>query len=144
MKLEFAILAENADRLEDGKLVIFGGDFNFFQVSKVPAAIPFYLVCKFSEKFGESPSGHKFILEIENPAGERKPMALNGIEIGFGESAHPELPSIAHVFTRLIVQFMAVGLYSLYVMVDGNEMARIPVRVDLQPTAENVPSEPQQ
>lgn len=143
MKLEFAILAENADRLEDGRLVIFGGDFNLFQVSQVPATIPFCLVCKLSTARGEPLSGHQFKLEIENPAGERQQMSADGAEIAFGQPPSQQLPSIAHVFTRLIIKFSTVGLYSVYVMVNDTEMARVLLLISLV-GSESEPSESQQ
>jgi hypothetical protein len=131
MKLEFTIIAENADRLEDGRLVIFGGDFNLFQVSKVPATVPFFLVSKISAAFGEPLEGHKYKLEIQNPAGERKPMGLDGVDFAFGVSNTPQLPSIAHVFTKLVVTFKDVGVYTFFVMIDEVEMGSVSVIVRL-------------
>lgn len=131
MKLEYAFFAENADRLEDGRLCIFGADFDTYQVPETPVAIQFRLVLKLSLEAGETYDGHTFGLQITNPAGERTDIGEpSSIEVARKLNATPEMTPVASMFVRLAIRFLNFGVYRIHVLVDGVEAKELRMNID--------------
>jgi hypothetical protein len=130
MKLAYAIFAENADRLSDGRVCIFGGDVDTFTVSQTPATIPFMLVVKLVADDDESLEGHFFGLDVENPEGKRTRIGGDSdMPVRFNKrvSEASGVPPIAHLYIKLIINFLNPGMYYFRIYTDGAEAARLPV-----------------
>ncbi|HEV3021820.1 MAG TPA: hypothetical protein VGX76_05115, partial [Pirellulales bacterium] len=71
MDLEYAMFANNAAPLGDGRLCIFGADFDGVRSDVFPCVVPpFVLIVKMRLNVGENPSGHTLRIELVNPNGE--------------------------------------------------------------------------
>lgn len=124
------MLAENVDRLRDGRLVIYGGDFDTFEVSETPVSITFTLLVKVITEAGESLDGHTFSLELSNPAGVRSQV---GETLPIAFEPRPECPGSLRPGSNLIVRlnttFLNPGVYFFHIVIDGDERAALPVQI---------------
>jgi hypothetical protein len=139
MKLVYAIFAENADRLKDGRLCLFGADFDTFHVEETPVVIPFHLLAKIAFEAGENFEGHSVSLEITNPVGERTSLLHNGaLPMIVTRPKHfpTDTPPFANIHIRLAVNFSNPGIYRFLLLVDDNELTSAPLNIVVAPSSD--------
>ena len=76
MEPVFAFFAQSAGYLKDGRLCIFGADFDSIEASEFPLpAVPFTFVAKLSLNPSEPLEGHTFRVDHIAPEGNRTPLS---------------------------------------------------------------------
>ena len=130
MQLDFAILAQNADATEAGKLHIFGAAFDTLTVPSVPATVaPFMLVLRFAGEPGDIAGTHWVGLSITNPQDETSVIDERK-EFRFEpKPVNSELPSSALVLVTVVVTFQSAGRYSVNISLDGRSVKTLPIHV---------------
>lgn len=125
MKLAYAFLAVNADQLSDGRLCIFGGDFDNIQVQSIPAVATMALVVRFAVFPDESLEGHTARIDVHGPDGTKKDgrqTQLSAVRNSFDESE----PSGINLIANLVINLNHQGKYQVCVNGDGTELGRVP------------------
>jgi hypothetical protein len=128
MELDYAFLAEKASRLDDGKLVVFGGDIDGIATARLPAPFQPTLVAKMTLEEGESRNGHVFSLECTSPSGNR-------VVIVKDQSLDPPpsvegMRSSCGLIATIGIGLKSRGIYRLHLIVDGKELKSLPVMVE--------------
>ena len=131
MELDYAILAERADGLTDGRYCIFGGDADCVEASKLPAPLQFALVARFLLGADEPLDGHTVALAITRPDGKRGDISTAvPLETKRNELDH-EAPSGARVIINMVILVQDPGGYTLHIIGDGTERKAIRIYVKL-------------
>ena len=134
MELDYAFLAERADRLQDGRLVVFGGDADAIQPAGFPAAFQVSLVARMLLVDGENPDGHTWGVSMSPPGPEGKRSALIENQKLNGPHNLPNgMPGGAGLIVGLTIGLKRAGIYKLHLIVDGVEVKTIPLMVENPP-----------
>lgn len=128
MELDYALLAERADRLHDQRLVVFGGDADQVEVAGFPAMAHLTLVARFWLFPNEPLENHVFAVEITMPSGERRLAGKSVLNTKRNES-EPDQPSAASVLANLILKIAKPGVAIFHLLMDGREVKTMRVRV---------------
>lgn len=132
MELEYAFLALNADRSKDGKLFIFGADFDEMRVSSLPGEVPpFVAVVKFRVRPDEANIQHQISIGVSNPEGKRSPGELPRPLATERNPRNPENDSFSQVIAVIQTTFDLPGEYTFHFVVDGVELGRLPLFVSV-------------
>lgn len=133
MELDYALLADKADRTHDGKLVVVGGDIDSLIVNELPSAAQIYLVARFLLDPSEPLEGHSFSIEAESPGGSRTAVAQN-VPLSTSRNPHePDQPSSARLILNLVIGVKAEGAHFLRLKLDGKEVKAFRLRVKFEP-----------
>lgn len=128
MELDYAFLAERADRLHDNRLVVFGGDSDTIEAERLPALIQLNLVARFLLAPDEPLEGHGFAIEITNARGERKKAAEGQLNTARDE-LEPDHPSGASLIVNTVLKIGNAGTILIHLIVDGREVKTLRLRV---------------
>ena len=122
MEIDYAFLANNAAPLQDGRLCIFGAEFDGFDSEQFPVVTPpITLVARISLRPDEPVDGHSVQLEMTKPNGEREPMA-EPIPLNCCRSKrNPDLPGYSSLIVGLVMGLDAPGLYQIHILIDREE-----------------------
>jgi hypothetical protein len=126
MKLDYAFLATAADRFKDGRICVFGGDFDNIQASAFPVTLVLTVVVKFLVFPNEPLEGHTLRLDVERPEGTRiagDPSSVNTIRNQLDASA----PSGASVLAQIAIELASEGKYSIHIVVDDEQVRTLPL-----------------
>lgn len=130
MRLVYAYFANSAGHLTDGRLCVFGADFDGVSVVQFPALLPpFCLVAKFELAPSEALEGHTFRLEMTKPNGERQAISENSCLNTSRNPRRPELPAYAHLILTLTLGLDEGGDYLIHVVADNADAASLPFYV---------------
>ncbi len=129
MELDYALLADKADRTQDGKLVVVGGDIDSLIVSQLPSAGQIYLVARFLLNPGEPLDGHSFSIEAESPSGTRTAVAEDVPLHTARNPLEPEQPSACRLILHLTIGVKSEGVHFLHLKLDGKEVKSFRFRV---------------
>lgn len=133
MELDYALLADRADRTHDGKLVVVGGDIDTLIVSELPSSAQIYLVARLLLSPSEPAEGHTFTVEAQSPSGTRAAVAEN-VPIKTARNAvEPEQPSAARLILNLVIGIKSPGTHFIYLKVDGKEVKTFRFQVKHEP-----------
>lgn len=134
MQLDFAFLANVADYLQDGRLVIFGADIDGLQCPRLPALAPqLCLVAKFWVSPDEPTEGHTLSVDLTKPNGERAHLCANEPLQAVRNRSDTTGPSSAQAAVALVAGFDAAGTYRFHVIADGQEVKEVPFHVNVAP-----------
>ncbi len=134
MKLAYAFLANSAERTADGRLWLAGADLDAFQASSLPVTGRFVLVAKV--EFDVSEIGrHDFSLAMTGTTGEKKPLmsSQKKLHVVGDERKQP----VAKILLNLATSFEAFGKYAVHVIVDGVDLAAVPLEVQQHSTEQS-------
>ena len=122
MKLAYAILADTAQVMQDGKISILGGDFDTIRASSFPHfQQTMSIVARFDVTIEEGKKNHQLRIEFIGPlGGHANPSAVTS----FRPKADPSKPDrpLKFLFVANLqgVLFETVGKYTIRISVDGN------------------------
>ena len=132
MELVYAFLALNADRSADGKLHVFGGDFDTMQVSALPGLVPpFSAVVKMRVRPDEFMMPHTFKLDISRPDGVRRESPVTHPLPVTQNARNPEADSYSLVIAAIQTAFEIPGEYTFHIVVDEHDVAHLPLFVSV-------------
>ena len=132
MKLDFAFLAQYADFVTDGKLAIFGAGIDGVQTSAIPfQSYSMSLVVKFLVDPEDEDRPHLYRIEITTPAGERKLVTENQVNVQRDETGVAQRGS--NLIVNLNIHYSAAGLYYLHIVLDDADVKSLPISVSLVP-----------
>jgi hypothetical protein len=131
MELNYALLADKASRLYDGKLVIFGGDIDQVNVGMVPAIAQISLVARVTCSAGEGLDGNTFGIECTPPVGDKIIVAANQAMERFGEEKRS-----TRLIVDLVIAFSSAGTHLIHLLMNGQELTTLPLDVKLTPNTE--------
>jgi hypothetical protein len=140
MKLSYAYLAEKAERLQDGRLCVFGADIDIIEVPQVPFPFMATMVVRFSVAPDEPLEDHTISVDLILPEGERKSLVKQMAVNTMRNQADPSLPSAASILAQLGIVFGAPGLYRFNIFADGDEVISLPLSIHVAEETTNVPS----
>lgn len=131
MKLQFAFLADFALAHPDGKLYVLGGGFDTVYVPDLPVRHP-HLALVLSLRFDASECGRSYVIEI-HPKDGRGASFFPTATVQANPQRNPQAPTLAVAF-HSVVNFQGVplkvpGEHLFSLLVDGRELAAIPLRV---------------
>lgn len=129
MKLDYALLATNADRMADDRLAIWGAEFEQLTMAGLPAIIQATLVVKVLVEQDEPLSGHRIRIEFEFPDGNRHSLLDTEIKAEKNK-VFPDEPSGAILLANLAMAIKEAGKYIFHVFGDGVPMKRISLRIE--------------
>jgi hypothetical protein len=133
MQLDYAYLAENAHRGEDGKLYVFAADIANLESEQLPAAIILNLVARLSVSPSEVNDEHTCKIELSHPDGSRQGMLENTKLKTVSNPEDPEADTGAGLIVKLGLVFPNPGRYLVHLSVDGHEMKSLPLRLTYKP-----------
>ncbi len=134
MQLDFALLAQYADYVSDGRLAIFGAGIDGIEASSVPfQSQPMALVARFSLEPGDADHPKHYRLEITAPDGERKRM-MEDQSLNILPDTNGMPPIASNLVVNLHLQFKSVGEYMLHLMLDGREVKAFPLKISRVPS----------
>lgn len=136
MELDYAILAEKADRTQDGKLVVLGGDIDSVTITTLPAVFPVSLVARIFLRPDEELEGHTFGIEATSSKGTRTTVAEDVPLQARRNPIEPDQPSPCRLILNLNLVVNAPGQHFIHLMLDREEVRAIRFRVDVQPQPE--------
>ena len=135
MQLDFAFLANFANHLQDGRLVIFGADIDGMECVGFPAlASQLVLVAKFWVFPDEPTDGHRLSIDLTKADGQRIPLITDEPLEAIRNHRNPDRPSAAQAIVNLMMNFQAAGTYLFHLCIDGEEVKAVPFHVTLTPT----------
>ena len=131
MELDYAIMAERADGLTDGRYCVFGGDADCVETSNLPVPLQLAIVARFLLRPDEPLENHTVELAVTRPDGKRGviggPLSLETKRNEFD----PDAPSGARVIINLIMLIHEQGTYALHIIGDGSDRKEIRLYVKL-------------
>jgi len=134
MELDYAFLAERADRLHDGRLVVFGGDADAIQPAGFPAKFQVSLVARMLLDDGENPDGHTWGVAMTSPEPDGKRKALiDDQNLNGPHDIPPGMQGGAGLIVGLTIGLMRAGIYRIHLIVDGVEVKTLPLLVENPP-----------
>jgi hypothetical protein len=130
MELTTAMLADGA-RVADGKLYIFGGQWDRIQVARFPAAHPaMAVVLVLKVEYSEAPKTYAFEVELKldgDPVGAK---AAGQMSIGHAAGLKHGAPQFAPVALPFFnLQFERPGRYDWLISIDSEPIGHIPLEV---------------
>lgn len=139
MQLQYAILADSAQILPDGKFVIMGGGVEYINAPSFPAMNPsLALVVRLSVNSQEVGHEHQFRLELLMPDGTTvlpiqgntaftpKPPTTSGIVVPLNYMFVVNFPGLV---------FPAAGKYAFRLVVDDRKVSEVPLYLQTLPSA---------
>lgn len=132
MRLDYALLAERASRLEDGRLVVFGGDIDLIEAAGFPAAFQTSLVARMVLEDGESADGHTFGVTVTRPDETEKVVAENQ-HLNAPRNTPDGVRGGAGLIVGLTLGIRQAGFYKIRLIIDGIELKSLPLKVDGPP-----------
>ena len=129
MQLDFAFLAQTADFLEsDGKLIAWGIGIDGIKASRLPfQASAMALVARILLFLDEPEQGHTYAVKVIAPDGEEKTLCENeNLNI---PRQSTEQPSASNLIVALSIFYESDGVYRFKLLVDGEVLKEIPLRV---------------
>lgn len=135
MKLDYAFLAERAAHLDDGRLVVFGGDVDLLEVGGLPIVFQTTLAARMLLEEGESPDNHSFGVALSTPDGERR-VVSEGSQLNAPRTIPEGMPGGAGLIVGLTVGIRQAGIYWIHLIVDGAEVKSLPFKVCLATATE--------
>jgi hypothetical protein len=131
MQLAFAFLSRAAERSRAGTIDAYGAGFETLELGHLPVPeAPITLVAKFRCESGESGQEHELAIDLTSPDGSRSHLASERIIPG--ESIdHRKQPCAATVVTTLDAAFERGGDHVFHLLLDGEQVATLPLRVVL-------------
>lgn len=142
MNVEYAFLANAAEYSSDGKLYILGADYNVMY-GRYPWTVPaMALVVKFSYPPEECGRTHRFTAEFWKPDGERMAPIVE-TEL----ATHPISPpfqggALTLVIALYTIVFSTAGVYTVRILLDGEEKKAFRLYMQEVPSAEQPPASP--
>jgi len=125
MNLDYAILAERADGLTDGRYCVFGGDADCIETSNLPVPLQLAIVARFLLGPEEPLENHTVELAVTRPDGKRGliggPLTLETKRNEFDRDS----PSGARVIINLVMLIHEPGTHTLHVIGDGTDQKEI-------------------
>jgi hypothetical protein len=132
----YAFFANNAELTQDGRLHVFGGDFNSINVPLMPAMLQVAVVAKlgFDANDGDQ---HVITLEQSRPDEEwtQVPGARVDNFVVARNEFRPELGSGVFIIASLLLQITATGTFRVRVLADEEELGQIPLYINPVATA---------
>lgn len=126
MELDYAFLADRAERLADGRLFVYGGDVDVIS-STGPVAFSCALAARFLVSPDEVDQQHTFALEISKPDGKRDELCPTGTLNTSRNSVDANEPSGAGLVVKMTLGFSVEGKYVIHVIADGKEVKSLPI-----------------
>jgi hypothetical protein len=131
MKLQFAFLADFALANADGKIYVLGGGFDTIYASVLPVRHP-HLSLVMNLQFAASETGRTYAIEIQPRDGTGAPF-LQVTTIQASPQRNLQAPTSPVIFQSVLnfqgVQLRAPGEHTFAILVDGQELAVVPLRV---------------
>ncbi len=131
MQLAYAILADNAQVMPDGKFTIFSGGIEVLTAPSLPALTPsLAIVIRLVLEPGEIDIQHHFHVELLNPDGENLLSSDSGKQFTPNKNTPviPDLPlSYMFVLNFPGLIFLAAGKHMFRLFVDGTLIGEIPM-----------------
>ena len=125
MELAYAFLAERADRLQDGRLVVFGGDADSIQVTLFPFLLTASLVVKATLNPDEPLEGHTLAVDITGSDGVRHNV-MKAVPISTTRNQmDPQQASGANVIVNMSLKIDGPGHKQIHVVIDGSEVRKL-------------------
>jgi hypothetical protein len=130
MRLDYAFLADKATLTHDQKLVVLGGDIDAATVVDLPALLQITLVARLLLDAGEPPAGHTFGLDC-TAAGEDRKQITQSRPLHIKQASDIGDPPAARLILDLTFVASTAGRYAFHLILDGQEMKTMPLRVHL-------------
>lgn len=131
MKLQFAFLADFALAHPDGKIYVLGGGFDTIYASDLPVRHP-HLALVLNLQFAATETGRTYAIEIRPHDSTGAPF-LQVTTIQASPQRNLQAPTAPVTFQSVLnfqgVQLRAIGEHSFSIVVDGQELAVVPLRV---------------
>jgi hypothetical protein len=129
MQLNYAILANDAGHLHDGRMCIFGAGIDAIESTGFPFQFSCALIVKLILLPDEPLEDHSFRIEVSRPDGKRTPKPTNSPVATIRNKLDPKLPSSASICNNVILGMDQPGCYVFHVVVDDKEIASVPLHV---------------
>lgn len=131
MELDAVFFADAVSTPPDGKFYVHGAGFTRYEISELPAPIPFSVLARFRVEAGDDGKEHRFKFTLIGPAGVPNVNPIEGAALPPEEA--PDLAEGEEQFfpVALDIHAFAVrdGLYHLEVELDGKLVRRVPLAV---------------
>ena len=131
MKLQFAFLADFALAHPDGKIYVLGGGFDTIYASVLPARHP-HLALVMNLQFAANETGRSYAIEIRPQDSTGAPF-LQVMTIEASPHLNLQAPTSPVTFQSVLnfqgVQLRTAGEHTFSIVVDGQELAAVPLRV---------------
>ncbi|HLB77276.1 MAG TPA: hypothetical protein VJO72_09605 [Candidatus Dormibacteraeota bacterium] len=131
MKLQFAFLADFALAHPDGKIYVLGGGFDTIYASVLPARHP-HLSLVMNLQFAATETGRTYPIEIHAQDSTGAPF-LQVMTIEANPQRNLQAPTSPVTFQSVLnfqgVQLRTAGEHTFTILVDGQELAAVPLRV---------------
>jgi hypothetical protein len=131
MKLQFAFLADFALAHPDGKIYVLGGGFDTIYASVLPARHP-HLSLVMNFEFAPNETGRTYAIEIRPQDSTGAPF-LQVTTIEASPQRNLQGPTSPVTFQSVLnfqgVQLRTAGEHTFSIVVDGQELASVPLRV---------------
>jgi hypothetical protein len=145
MRVAFAYLADYALAHPDGKMYVVGGGLDTIFAVQLPVQVPqMSLVVKI--EFAPTECGRQHAVEIHGLDSDGNPFlpASNFFAMPLRNPSAPMLPSGVQFVLNMPLLLTRAGEYAFSLVVDGSELASIPLRVALvQVQSEQPGSDPE-
>lgn len=132
MELEFAMLAEAANSLPDGRFNILGGCIENIYAPNFPVVHPYMvIILRITGHRTEMKSTHEILIYMKDADGKD---VINAIKIPL-PPAPPEMPSNIKKFNANLIgqlaniNFPQKGTYSLEILLDGRHEKSLPLEL---------------
>jgi len=141
MELEFAMLADAANTLQDSRINILGGEIETLYASKFPVVHPhMVLVMRIVGHFTEMQNPHNIVMYLKDADGKDIIKSIN-LTI---PPAPREVPRTIKKFSANLIgqmvniQFPKKGTYSVEILIDGRHEKSLPLElVEIQQPQHN-------
>jgi hypothetical protein len=131
MKLQFAFLADFALAHPDGKIYVLGGGFDTIFASELPVRHP-HLALVMNLQFAPTETGRTYAIEVRPQDSGGEPF-LAATTIQATPQRNLQAPSAPVTFQSVLnyqgVQLRAPGEHKFSIVVDGQELVAVPLRV---------------
>jgi len=144
MQLQYAILADSAQILPDGKFVIVGGGVEYISAPSFPAMNPsLALVVRLTVSSPEVGREHQFRLELLMPDG------TSVLPVQGNTMFTPKPPTTSGILAPLNYMFVvnfpglvfpAAGKYAFRLFVDDHKVGEAPLYLQITPSAAQAPT----
>jgi hypothetical protein len=132
-EVAFAFLANVAELLVDGRLVVIGPDIEGLNCSQIPIGVQLAFVAKLIFAAEEVSQSHTITIECARPDGTRAPISTP-VPLGLRVNPeHPDNDAKAVVVAAIGITFDVPGKYTFYAMVDQEAVAIRSLNIALIP-----------
>jgi hypothetical protein len=122
MQLDYALLADNADRSADGRLFVFRGDIEAIEARGFPAVLQCALVARMLVDPEERLEGHTYAIDCTSPEGERvrisEPQPLNAVR----NKHDATRPAGSGLTVQMTLGVLSAGRLQIHLIVDEVEV----------------------